>query len=104
MSTSINSLFCWDMLVFPEDVRLVSVPDKQQGVEELIFCLPVVSYAFDSDHTNLTLQNMLDWVVKDLNELATAGLDINGEVPGDSSLLHPVCIFVSLCLWLLYRP
>ena len=45
----------------------------------VLYSLPVKSYWFDDDHTNLTLQSLLQTIVDDLNMLATRGVEINGE-------------------------
>ena len=36
-------------------------------------------YYFDDDHTNVTLQCMLEEIVADLNELSSSGLNVDGE-------------------------
>ena len=44
-----------------------------------MYSLPVRAYWFDDGHVNLTLQAILDFVVDDLNKLATDGLEHNGQ-------------------------
>ena len=40
----------------------------------IVFCVPVSAYAFDSRHLNLTLQMLLEAVVEDLKTLGQVGV------------------------------
>ena len=45
----------------------------------LLYSLPVKQYWFGEEHVNLSLQSLMEAVVKDLNDLATSGLEVDGK-------------------------
>ena len=62
---------------------------NSKSSRNLIFSVPVSTYYMDDDHNNVTLQMMLAAVVRDLNELSTSGLDVDGEV---SRIVFLLCL------------
>ena len=59
---------------------LSPVRSNSRASRHLMYCLPVSSYWFDSEHTNVTLHSILKAVVDDLNALASLGVRVGDTV------------------------
>ena len=66
---------------------------NSKSSRNLIFSVPVSTYYIDNDHNNVTLQMMLAAVVRDLNELSTSGLDVDGKFLGLICTLFDVLMY-----------